>query len=175
MGLQRVRHDWSNSAHTHAQAASYFLPTTWWLSLGTLDGPPSIIVSSSSVTARWPHFFSLLLDPSLDRAGTETFWVSKLCAHPKEFWEMDYSCHIRKQEHHIYQWFWPSRCEFLSPLGHPGRRTVPAIQQPWGCSHSLWWVWRSGCEKTQDMDPRELRCMWKGWFHWTQTFGSSHT
>ena len=35
-----------------------------------------------------------------------------------------------------------------APPGHSGRRTIPAITQPWGCSHSLWWA------------PRKLR-MWK--------------
>ena len=56
------------------------------------------------------------------------------------------------------------------PWGHPGRRTMPVICQPLGCSHSL----HSGCEELQDSGPRQLRYTWKEWFHWTQTPASPH-
>ena len=74
------------------------------------------------------------------------------------------SCHINKQGCH------KSSEDCRSP-GHPGRRTIPAIQQPSGCSHSLQWALRenTGCW------PQMLRCLWKEWFQWAQTPASSHT
>ena len=57
------------------------------------------------------------------------------------------------------------------PWGHPGRRTIPAICQPLGRSHSL----HSGREELQDTGPRQLRYTRKEWCHWAQTLASPHT
>ena len=70
------------------------------------------------------------------------------------------SCHVSKQGCHSHQWFslaWSSKL-----WGHPGRRGILTTQEPSGCRHSQQWAQRnSGCEKTQDAGPRQLRCIRK--------------
>ena len=76
--------------------------------------------------------------------------------HPKNpiiwRWEMEYFFHISKQGYHCHQWFWPSRCESLSPkVTQEGRKYLGDLA---ATRHSLPWALRnSGCEKHRILDP----------------------
>lgn len=69
---------------------SFFLPTTQWPSWGALDAPPPPIISYSSVTARWPHFFIHLIDLSEVQRRLWAFESQDFVSHPKGFFPVDH-------------------------------------------------------------------------------------
>ena len=119
-----------------------------------------------------------------------------------EKWSISY--HVNKQGCQSHKRFWTSKCEFLSLEGTqegeqyllfgshsdqirsvarscptlcypmncrmPGLPVHQAAAVPYGENWDLGRMW-----KTQDTDPRWLRCIWKEWFQWAQTLASSHT
>lgn len=70
--------------------------------------------------------------------------------------EMEYFCHISKQECHNHQRFWPFKCEFPSPKGTQEEKNtcmVVAIRlQPLPTVST---EKNSGCEKHRNLSPRE--------------------
>ena len=88
-----------------------------------------------------------------------------------EKWSL--SCHISIQRCHSNRWFWPSKCEFLSPKGsQEGEQYLQTATTPYG-EH-----WGTHGEKMQDIGPQIAEICMKGKISVSPTpsllFGSSH-